>query len=260
MGYGIRYEFGIFDQQPIDGWQREVTDKWLRFGNPWEIARPEIEYMVQFGGRTEGCSDDAGRYRMRWIPDAWSRAWAYDTPMLGYGVNTCNPLRLWKAEAVEAFDFAAFNVGNYYGAVEDKVASENITKVLYPNDESAQGKALRLEQQYLLRVVLAAGHDPHHCIARGGPLDNFYEKCAIQLNDTHPAIAMPELMRLLMDEHEMEWDEAWAITTKDLRLHQPHVAARSAGDLAADAVRAAAAAAPRDHLRDQPALPRRGAL
>ena len=120
-----------------DGWQVEITDKWLRFGNPWEIARPEIAYEVKFGGRTEAWTDEQGRYRVRWIPETVVKGVAYDTPILGYRVGTCNPLRLWKAEAVESFDFAAFNHGDYYRAVEDKMQSENITKVLYPNDEVA---------------------------------------------------------------------------------------------------------------------------
>src|SRR5689334_16357124 len=142
VGYGIRYEFGIFDQTINDGWQVEITDKWLRFGNPWEIARPEIAYDVGFGGRTEAWTDDQGRYRVRWIPEHVVKGVAYDTPVLGYRVGTCNRLRLWKAEAVESFDFAAFNHGDYYRAVEDKVSSENLTKVLYPNDEPVQGKVL----------------------------------------------------------------------------------------------------------------------
>lgn len=148
VGYGIRYEFGIFDQVIRDGWQVEITDKWLRFGNPWEIARPEIAYSVPFGGRTESGTDDQGRYRVRWIPRTVVKGVAYDTPILGYRVGTCNPLRLWKAEAVESFDFTAFNHGDYYRAVEDKMFSENITKVLYPNDEQIGGKTLRLQQQF----------------------------------------------------------------------------------------------------------------
>ena len=140
IGYGIRYEFGIFDQTIVDGWQVEVTDKWLRFGNPWEIPRPEIAYDVPFGGHTEVRTDEQGRYRVRWVPDTVVKGVAYDTPILGYRATACNRLRLWKAEAVESFDFAAFNQGDYYQAVEDKMFSENITKVLYPNDEVAQGR------------------------------------------------------------------------------------------------------------------------
>ncbi|HEY9877221.1 MAG TPA: glycogen/starch/alpha-glucan phosphorylase, partial [Leptolyngbyaceae cyanobacterium] len=133
IGYGIRYEFGIFDQQIRDGWQVEVTDKWLQYGNPWEIVRPEAAVNVGFGGRTEAYTDSDGRYRVRWIPHQLIKGIPYDTPILGYRVNTANTLRLWTAEAVESFNFQAFNVGDYYGAVNEKVISENISKVLYPN-------------------------------------------------------------------------------------------------------------------------------
>ncbi|MEW6363800.1 MAG: glycogen/starch/alpha-glucan phosphorylase [Acidobacteriota bacterium] len=213
IGYGIRYEFGIFDQVIRDGWQVEVTDKWLRFGNPWEIQRPEVSYNVNFGGHTEPYTDQEGRYRVRWIPDHVVKGIAYDTPVPGYRVATANLLRLWRAEAVESFDFQAFNVGDYYKAVEDKVDSENITKVLYPNDEPLQGRRLRLKQQYffvscslqdMLRIHLRAGNS----------LRTFNTWWAVQLNDTHPSIAIAELMRLLVDEHLMAWEEAWDITQK----------------------------------------------
>jgi starch phosphorylase len=211
IGYGIRYEFGIFDQTIQDGWQVEITDKWLRFGNPWEIARPEIAYDVKFGGRTESRTDNQGRYRVNWIPDNVVKGVAYDTPILGYRVGTCNRLRLWKAEAVESFDFAAFNHGDYYRAVEDKMHSENITKVLYPNDELLEGKALRLRQQiFFVSCALQDMIRTHLLLKRS--LESFHEKWAIQLNDTHPAIAVAELMRLLVDEHQVDWDIAWNVT------------------------------------------------
>ena len=211
VGYGIRYEFGIFDQTIADGWQIEVTDKWLRFGNPWEIARPEIAYDVPFGGHTETWTDEQGRYRVRWIPDTVVKGVAYDTPILGYRAGACNPLRLWKAEAVESFDFAAFNQGDYYQAVEDKMSSENITKVLYPNDEVLQGKTLRLQQQFFFVTCSLQDMLRVHGLMRR-PLDRFHEKWAIQLNDTHPAIAVAELMRLLVDDHGMDWETAWHVT------------------------------------------------
>ncbi len=211
VGYGIRYEFGIFDQVIRDGWQAEITDKWLRFGNPWEIVRPEITYNVKFGGRTEPWTDEDGRYRVRWIPETVVKGEAYDTPVLGYRVGTCNNLRLWKAEAVESFDFEAFNHGDYYRAVEDKMQSENITKVLYPNDEVAQGKALRLQQQYFFVTCSLQDMIRVHLTLRR-PLERFHEKWAVQLNDTHPAIAVAELMRLLVDRHQMDWDTAWHVT------------------------------------------------
>ncbi|HEY7555805.1 MAG TPA: glycogen/starch/alpha-glucan phosphorylase, partial [Candidatus Binatia bacterium] len=148
IGYGLRYEFGIFDQTIRDGWQVELTDKWLRFGNPWEIVRSEINFEVKFGGRAEHYYDEQGRYRSRWLPERVVKGVAYDTPVPGYQVPSTNLLRLWKAEAAESFDFEAFNIGDYYGAVDEKIVSETISKVLYPNDEPEAGKRLRLAQQY----------------------------------------------------------------------------------------------------------------
>ena len=159
IGYGIRYEFGIFDQRIVDGWQVEVSDKWLALGNPWEIARPERAYSVGLGGRTEVWPDAAGRSRVRWIPAQVVRGIPFDTPIAGYRVSTVNVLRLWKAEATDSFDFAAFNVGDYYRAVEQKVASENLTKILYPNDEAARGEAAPARAAVLLRLLFAPGHD-----------------------------------------------------------------------------------------------------
>jgi starch phosphorylase len=212
IGYGIRYEFGIFDQVIKDGWQTEITDKWLRFGNPWEICRPEIAYDVKFGGHTEAGRDELGRYRVSWVPNTVVKGVAYDTPILGYRVGTCNTMRLWKAEAVESFDFGAFNHGDYYRAVEDKMTSENITKVLYPNDEPVQGKILRLQQQFFFVTCSLSDMLRMHCLLGGKP-ENFHEKFAIQLNDTHPAIAVAELLRLLLDEHQLNWETAWRVTS-----------------------------------------------
>src|SRR3954454_1555943 len=211
IGYGIRYEFGIFDQVIRDGWQEEITDKWLRHGNAWEIARPGITYEVKFGGRTESSFDEQGRFRLNWIPETVVQGVAYDTPVLGYDVETCDAMRLWKAEAVESFDFASFNHGDYYRAVQDKMKSENITKVLYPNDEVAVGKELRLKQQYFFSSCSLQDMLRIHA-SLGGTPSNFHEKWAVQLNDTHPAVAVAELMRLLIDEHLLSWEEAWEIT------------------------------------------------
>ena len=213
IGYGIRYEFGIFDQCIKDGWQVEVTDKWLRFGNPWEIPRPEIAFDVKLGGRTETYRDADGRYRVRWIPNRVVRGVAYDTPILGFGVDNANLLRLWSAQASESFDFQAFNTGDYYRAVEHKVSSENLSKVLYPNDEPAAGKRLRLEQQYFF--VSCALQDMIRIHMQGATsLDGFSQRYVVQLNDTHPAIAIPELMRLYLDEYGIDWDSAWAATKR----------------------------------------------
>lgn len=211
IGYGIRYEYGIFDQEIRDGWQVEITDKWLRLGNPWEIPRPENTVEVKFGGYTEPYTDDQGSYRVRWIPHQVVNGVPYDTPISGYRVNTTSTLRLWKAEAPESFDFQAFNDGDYYGAVDAKIISENLTKVLYPNDEPIQGKQLRLEQQYFFVSCSLQNLLKIHLL-RDDPIETFHEKFVIQLNDTHPAIGVAELMRLLVDEYLLDWQKAWDIT------------------------------------------------
>jgi len=213
IGYGIRYEYGLFDQVIRDGWQVEVADAWLKNGNPWEIPNRQLRYAVPMGGQTETRVDEYGRPKTHWQADCIIYGQAYDTPILGYGVNNVNRLRLWKAEAREAFDFHAFNVGDYYGAVNDMVVAENITKVLYPNDEPAAGKALRLKQQYFF--VSCSLQDMLRITLRDtGDVRRFPEQFVAQLNDTHPAIAVAELMRLLLDEHDLPWDAAWDITRK----------------------------------------------
>ena len=213
LGYGIRYEFGIFQQELRDGQQVELTDKWLSKGNPWEIPRPEWTVKVQFGGHTERFIDEHGCHRVHWYPQRVVMGVPYDTPVLGYHCNTANTLRLWRAEAPESFDFDAFNQGDYYRAVDKKISSENLTKVLYPNDEPAQGKQLRLEQQYFF--VSCALQDMIRILFRQGlALEEFHNKFAVQLNDTHPAIAVAELVRLLVDEHRLDWATAWSITER----------------------------------------------
>lgn len=211
IGYGIRYEFGIFTQEINNGWQEEKADKWLRFGNPWELARPEITYKIPLGGHTESYTDEEGRYRVRWVPEKHVSGVAYDTLITGYLQNTVTMLRLFKAEATESFDFRQFNTGDYYGAVNEKVASENLTKVLYPNDEPLAGKQLRLQQQFFF-VSCALQDMIRIYLQREKTLDNFHKKYAIQLNDTHPSIGIAELMRLLVDEYQVDWDKAWEIT------------------------------------------------
>ncbi len=210
MSHGIRYEFGIFEQRLRDGRQVELADKWLRLGNPWEIPRPEITFEIGFGGHTEPFHDEAGRYRVRWRPARVVRGMAYDTPIPGYRVRTVNLLRLWSAQACEVFDFQAFNVGDYERAVEQKVASETISKVLYPNDQPAQGKRLRLEQQYFF--ASCAMQDMIRLYRqRSERIEGLAEKFTVQLNDTHPAVAVAELMRLLVDVYAMAWEPAWAM-------------------------------------------------
>ena len=211
-GYGIRYEYGIFEQSIHDGWQVEVADAWLRHGNPWELPRRR-RYPVRFGGHVELYHDDSGKKRLRWLPESTIYGIAYDTPILGYGVLNVNMLRLWKSEARESFDLQAFNVGDYYRAVDDMVIAQNITKVLYPNDEPEAGKALRLRQQYFL-VSCSLQDMIRRTIRDKGAVERFPDRFVVQLNDTHPAIAIAEFMRLLVDEHLVDWREAWGITQR----------------------------------------------
>jgi glycogen/starch/alpha-glucan phosphorylases len=214
-GYGIRYEFGIFDQLIRDGWQVEITDKWLKSGWPWELPHPDQACFVGFGGRTESYRDEHGHYRVRWIPEEHAIGIPHDVPVLGYRVNTCDRLRLWRADATETFDFYAFNIGDYYGAVEEKVGSETLSKVLYPNDGTDEGRRLRLKQQHFF--VSCSLQDMLRSLeARSIPIEEFPDHWAVQLNDTHPSIAVAELMRLLIDDRHLEWDRAWEITTRAL--------------------------------------------
>jgi starch phosphorylase len=213
VGYGIRYEFGIFNQGIQEGWQVEIPDKWLRFGNPWEVERPDEVIEVKFGGHTELYTDDRGQPRTRWIPARTVIGIPFDTPVPGYNTNTVNTLRLWKAEAGDDFNFQAFNAGDYDGAVASKMRSETISKVLYPNDNTPQGRQLRLEQQYFFVSCSLQDIIRNH-LRRNKSLDNLSDKAGIQLNDTHPAVAIVEMMRLLLDEHQMEWNKAWQITQR----------------------------------------------
>jgi starch phosphorylase len=213
IGYGIRYEFGIFDQAIEDGWQKEVSDTWLRNGNPWELPRPKLRFPVKFGGHVEHTQDHMGQHRVNWVPAQQVSGMAYDTPILGYRVSTANLLRLWKSEAAESFDFQSFNVGDYYGAVHAQVEAETISKVLYPNDEPEAGKELRLKQQYFFVSCSMQDMVRLHLTATGS-IKGFDEKFAVQLNDTHPAVAVAELMRLLVDEQELPWPEAWEMTRR----------------------------------------------
>jgi starch phosphorylase len=211
IGYGIRYEYGIFDQEIRDGWQVEVTDAWLRNGNPWELPRNKLRFPVKLGGHTEQYTDEHGKLRVKWRPDLTVYGKAYDTPILGYRVANVSLLRLWKSEPRESFNFQAFNTGDYYGAVGDMVLAENLSKVLYPNDEPEAGKELRLKQQYFFVSCSLQDMLRIH-LREAGTVDGFSDKFVAQLNDTHPAIAVAELMRLLVDEQLVTWDKAWDIT------------------------------------------------
>ncbi len=214
VGHGLRYEFGIFDQDIRDGWQVERTDRWLSNGNPWEVRRYGIEHSVGFGGHVEHAPNDTGRMRARWKPDRFVHGVPHDVPVAGYGTNNTNFLRLWKAVAAEELDLDAFQVGEYTRAVEAKIRSENLTKVLYPNDTSQAGKQLRLEQQYFF--VSCALQDCIRLLTLRANIREFPEVYAVQLNDTHPALAVPELMRLFIDAHGLEWDEAWDLVTRSV--------------------------------------------
>ncbi|MBL8680569.1 MAG: glycogen/starch/alpha-glucan phosphorylase [Myxococcales bacterium] len=210
-GYGIRYEFGIFEQAFKNGWQHEKPDEWLRFGNPWEIVRPEHTVEVNFYGRCVESADRAGRFNVQWVDTQKVLGVPYDTLVAGYGNGMVNTLRLWQARSSNEFDFGLFNDGDYVRAVEDKTSSEVISKVLYPNDHNQAGRELRLKQEYFF--VACAVHDiVRRHFKRGGIAHDFAKRNAIQLNDTHPAIAVAELMRVLIDEHHIPWDAAWEIT------------------------------------------------
>ncbi|MEW6753411.1 MAG: glycogen/starch/alpha-glucan phosphorylase, partial [Candidatus Latescibacterota bacterium] len=210
-GYGLRYEYGIFFQRIYDGFQVEAPDNWLRYGNPWETPRPEYLYPVQFYGRVHQGRDARGRLCHDWVDTKMVMAMAYDTPIPGFRNNTVNTLRLWAAKATREFDLECFNYGDYEKAVEDKSLSETLTRVLYPNDNFFVGRELRLRQQYFF--VSATLQDILRRYRKGHrTFDEFAEKQAIQLNDTHPAIAIPELMRLLVDGEKLSWDQAWEIT------------------------------------------------
>ena len=214
-GYGIRYEFGIFDQLIENGWQVEITDKWLKGGWPWEVVYPYKSCRVGFGGTIHLYRDDQGRQRVRWEPAEEALGIPHDVPVLGYGVNNCGRLRLWQAVATESFDFRAFDRGDYHAAVEEKVNSETLSKVLYPNDGTDEGRRLRLKQQHFF--VSCSLQDMLRSLQeRGIAVTDFEDHWTVQLNDTHPAIAVAELMRLLVDEHQLDWDLAWGITTRSL--------------------------------------------
>ena len=214
-GYGIRYKFGIFKQEIRDGQQIEVTDNWLHGDWPWEMCYPDESCFIGFGGYVEHYTSDRGNHRVRWVPAEQVVAVPYDVLQLGYRVDSCNRLRLWRADATEIFDFYAFNIGDYLGSVEQGVQSETISKVLYPNDGTDQGRQLRLKQQFFF--VSASLQDMIRNLEKCEvPLEEFPNRYQVQLNDTHPSIAVAELMRLLVDDKHFDWDTAWDITTRSI--------------------------------------------
>ena len=212
VGYGIRYEYGIFRQCIVDGAQVEQPDNWLRYPNPWEVARPERLYVVRFGGRVEA-QEIEGRETFRWVDTENVMAMAYDTPVPGYRNDVVNSLRLWSAKATREFDIGTFNRGDYVEAVHDKTRSENLARVLYPNDQVAQGRELRLRQEYFFVSATLQDAIRRH-LSRWPDVRNLHEAAVFQLNDTHPAVAIAEMMRLLLDEQGLGWEDAWGITTR----------------------------------------------
>ena len=214
LGYGIYYEFGLFKQAFVNGHQVEHPDNWMKFGDPWEVVRPEYAQEIPLYGRVENVFDDRGNYRPRWVDTKSILGVPHDIPIAGFGTKTVNLLRLWASKATEDFDLAAFNRGGYVEAVRDKAVGETVSKVLYPNDKSEAGKELRLVQQYFFVACSLRDILRRHFRQPGNSWDNFADKVAVQLNDTHPAISIVELMRLLLDEHHVAWDTAWGIVTK----------------------------------------------
>jgi starch phosphorylase len=212
IGYGIRYEYGMFRQTIVDGKQVEQADNWLRYPNPWEVARPERLYRIRFGGRVD-VRREGDREAFEWTDSENVMAMAYDTPVPGYGNNVVNSLRLWSAKATRDFDLTTFNRGDYVASVHDKDATENISRVLYPNDQNAEGRELRLRQEYFFVSATLQDAIRRH-LTRYPSVKNLHEAAVFQLNDTHPAVAIAEMMRLLLDEQGLGWDEAWAITTR----------------------------------------------
>ncbi|HXA14588.1 MAG TPA: glycogen/starch/alpha-glucan family phosphorylase, partial [Opitutaceae bacterium] len=214
LGYGIHYEFGLFKQEFVNGYQVEHPDNWIIFGDPWEIVRPEYTQEVHLYGRVENVFDDRGTYRPRWVDTKKILGVPHDIPTAGFGTKTVNLLRLWASKSTEEFDLTIFNRGGYVEAVHEKTVGETISKVLYPNDSTDSGKELRLVQQYFFVACSLRDIIRRHLRNPANSWANLEEKVAVQLNDTHPTIAIVELMRILMDEQNMEWNAAWAIVTK----------------------------------------------
>ena len=254
MGSGLRYEYGIFRQTIRDGWQREQPDRWLARPDPWEVPRPDEAVEVQLA-----CSFDIQAGALKAVQGRPSTLIGipYDRPVVGYGGKTVNTLRLWSAATPDYFDFQQFSGGDFVGALAETLTAETLTRVLYPDDSTTEGKGLRFLQQYFL-VACTLGDAIRRFRAAGNDWSTLPDKVAMQLNDTHPTLAVPELMRILLDEAKLEWVEAWDLDATHTGLYESHAAAGGAREVAAAVVRDDAAAAARDHLRNQPALPGRG--
>jgi len=253
IGYGIRYEFGMFEQIIQDGWQVEQTDKWLELGNPWEIPSTDCQMEVRFGGHTEPYYDQQHRYHVRWIPDYVVKGIPYDTPIPGYRTGMVNRLRLWKAQAAQSFDFQRFNVGDYAGAVHQKVESETISRVLYPNDDKTKGKELRLEQQYFFLSCSLQDMIRIHKL-RGRSLDEFDTQWAIQMKRHPPFDRCCRTDAFVHRRIRHGLGTGMGDNQKKLWLHQPYAARRGARTMAAAALRYVTTPAFGENLRNQPAL------
>ena len=216
LGYGIHYEFGLFKQQIVNGCQVEHPDRWMIFGSPWEVIRADYTQEVKLYGRVVNAFDDQGNSKPKWVDTRTILGVPHDIPIAGFGTKTVNLLRLWASRSSDDFDLAAFNSGGYVEAVREKAVGETVSKVLYPNDKTENGKELRLVQQYFFVSCSIRDLVRRHLRTPGNSWTNFADKVAIQLNDTHPAIAVVELMRIMIDEHEIAWDKAWDITTRTL--------------------------------------------
>jgi starch phosphorylase len=217
-GYGIRYDYGLFRQDIRHGWQQEIPEDWLSLGNPWEFERADIIYPIRFGGYVETVTNADGSVQQVWQPAEIVKAIAFDTPVVGWRGRHVNTLRLWSARAADPdkLKLETFNVGDYVGAMAERLRVEAISRVLYPSDETPAGQELRLRQEFFFTSASLQDLIRRHLARHGGDLSTLPEHAAIQLNDTHPAIAVPELMRLLVDERELPWAEAWRITTETL--------------------------------------------
>ena len=260
-GYGLRYKYGMFEQRLLDGKQVEFPDYWLTHGNPWEVERLDVKYLVRLYGHVGTYTDEtSGTTRYRWEGGEVIVAVAYDVPVPGHGTYNTNNMRLWSSKPSHEFDLASFNAGDYYGAVEAKERCESITSVLYPSDDNDNGKVLRLKQQFFF--VSATLQDAlrryKKRLAPGRTLRQFSKKVAIQLNDTHPSIAIPELMRLLLDEEFLPWEEAWAICTETFGYTNHTILPEALEKWPVPMLEELLPAAHADHLRDQPPVSERG--
>ena len=257
FGYGLFYQYGLFRQEIDNGYQKERPDRWLHAAMPWTVERPEEAVLVPVYGRIVDTVDRKSQYNPMWMDWKILVGVPHEMPVVGFGGETVNALRLYSARASDDFDMEIFNSGDYVQAVQEAIGSETISKVLYPSDKVQKGKELRLLQEYFF-VACALRDILRRFLREGNAIERFADKIAIQLNDTHPALAVAELMRLFVDEHDVAVGAGVGDDRRHARLHEPHPPPRGAREVAAPARGDGPPAPPPDHLRDQPALPRRG--